>query len=103
MNAGSALLNDREGHQMFNTEASSKHYDRVPADADGRTLYDIAMLCAAGVDSNPDRIAAHKWLNIAVVKGYAPAAQARAELAIEMSDAEKSLALREARVWLTMQ
>jgi TPR repeat protein len=86
---------------MFNTEAFTKHFDRVPPDADGRTLYDIAMLCAAGANSKPDRIAAHKWLNIAVVKGYAPAAQARAELATEMSDAEKSLALREARMWLT--
>jgi TPR repeat protein len=86
---------------MFNTETFTKHSDRVSADADGRALYEIAMLCAAGVNSNPDRIAAHKWLNIAVVKGYVPAAQARAELASEMSDAEKALALREARMWLT--
>jgi TPR repeat protein len=86
---------------MLTTEAGTANAAPASADADGRTLYEIAMLCAAGVASSPDRVAAHKWLNIAVAKGYAPAVEARAELAMEMSEVEKALALREARMWLT--
>jgi hypothetical protein len=39
--------------------------------------------------------------NIAVVRGYQPAAARRAEVAAEMSAAEIAAAQRDARLWLT--
>jgi TPR repeat protein len=72
----------------------------MPADADGEALYDLGMLYAAGRSRAADLVAAHKWLNVAVMRGYLPAAQRRAELAQEMTSEEISVAQRQARLWL---
>ena len=72
----------------------------MPADADGETLYDLGMLYAAGRAGSADLVAAHKWLNVAVVRGHLPAAQRRAELAQEMTAEEIAAAQRQARLWL---
>ena len=68
----------------------------MPADADG----EAGMLYAAGRSRAADLVAAHKWLNVAVMRGYLPAAQRRAELAQEMTSEEISVAQRQARLWL---
>ena len=47
-----------------------------------------------------DLVSAHKWLNIAAVKGNREAAQYRQELAREMSGAAVAEAQRAAREWL---
>ena len=49
-----------------------------------------------------DLIAAHKWFNIAAIKGSDRAAEMRSELAASMSKAELAEALRAAREWMTM-
>ncbi|HKH95566.1 MAG TPA: hypothetical protein VE686_04030 [Beijerinckiaceae bacterium] len=72
----------------------------MPADADGEALYELGMLYAAGRSRAADLVAAHKWLNVAVMRGYLPAAQRRAELAQEMTSEEISVAQRQARLWL---
>jgi hypothetical protein len=72
----------------------------MPADADGEALYDLGMLYAAGRSRAADLVAAHKWLNVAVMRGFLPAAQRRAELAQEMTSEEISVAQRQARLWL---
>ncbi|RWI04394.1 MAG: sel1 repeat family protein, partial [Mesorhizobium sp.] len=46
--------------------------------------------------------AAHKWFNIAAIKGSVRAAELRSELSAAMSKVEIARALREAREWMTM-
>ncbi len=47
-----------------------------------------------------DRIAAHKWFNLAAARGNRKAAEHRREIAAEMSAAEIAAAQRAAREWL---
>lgn len=64
------------------------------------TLFELGMLCASGRENPVDLITAHKWFNIAAMKGHAEAAQLRREIAAEMKDAEIGQAQRAARDWL---
>jgi uncharacterized protein len=65
-------------------------------------LFELGMMYATGRDCEADMVAAHKWFNIAAIKGSPRAAQLRAELAEQMSKADIAKALREAREWMTM-
>lgn len=67
----------------------------------GEAYYELGLMYAAGRNQAPDLIAAHKWLNVAVARGYAEAALRRAELSAEMTREQIAAAQREARVWLT--
>ena len=73
----------------------------IPAQAGGEAYFELGMMYASGRSAPIDLVAAHKWLNIAVARGFQPAAARRAELAREMSAAEIATAQREARLWLT--
>jgi len=64
-------------------------------------LYELGMMYATGRDCDADIVAAHKWFNIAAIKGSDRAAQVRGELAASMSKQEIAKALREAREWMT--
>ena len=65
-------------------------------------FFELGMMYATGRDCDADLVAAHKWFNIAAIKGSARAAELRAELSATMSKAEIAQALREAREWMTM-
>jgi len=73
----------------------------APGVATGESFYELGLMYASGRSAPVDLVAAHKWLNIAVAKGYRAAAERRAELAGEMSAAEVAQAQREARAFLT--
>ena len=64
-------------------------------------LFELGMMYATGRDCEADLVAAHKWFNIAAIKGSDRAAQVRAELSVSMSKLEIARALREAREWMT--
>ena len=64
------------------------------------TLFDLGMMYSVGRSVPVDYITAHKWFNIAAMKGHAEAAQLRREVAAEMADAEIGQAQRAARDWL---
>lgn len=66
------------------------------------TFCNMGLMYATGRGCEIDLIAAHKWLNIAAIKGSERAAALRAELARTMSKAELAAALRAAREWMTM-
>jgi hypothetical protein len=70
--------------------------------AQADVLFELGMMYATGRDCDVDIVAAHKWLNIAAIKGSARAAELRAELSSSMSKTEIAQALREAREWMTM-
>ena len=65
-------------------------------------LFELGMMYATGRDCDPDIVAAHKWFNIAAIKGSDRAAELRSELSATMSKQEIARALREAREWMTM-
>ena len=65
-------------------------------------LFELGMMYATGRDCDVDIVAAHKWFNIAAIKGLERAAELRSELSAQMSKAEIARALREAREWMTM-
>ncbi len=69
-----------------------------PADAEG--CFARGMIYSAGAGVAVDLIEAHKWFNIAAMRGHADAARLRREIAEQMSDAEIGCAQRAARGWL---
>ena len=69
-----------------------------PATAD--TLFALGMMHSSGREVPVDLVTAHKWFNLAAMKGHAEAVQLRREVAAEMKDAEIGQAQRAARDWL---
>lgn len=70
-----------------------------PASAD--MYYDLGIRYAVGNSVPADLVAAHKWFNIAALKGCREAIQLRQEIAAHMSPEEIAEAQRAARDWLT--
>ncbi|UXN60740.1 sel1 repeat family protein [Phyllobacterium zundukense] len=64
-------------------------------------LFEMGIMYATGRDCAIDLVAAHKWFNIAAIKGCDRAAELRAELAQSMSKPDIAAALRAAREWMT--
>ena len=64
------------------------------------TMFELGMMHASGREVPVDLVTAHKWFNIAAMKGHAEAALLRREVAAEMKDAEIGQAPRAARDWL---
>jgi TPR repeat protein len=73
----------------------------VEACANGDVLFDLGMLYASGRSGLIDLVAAHKWFNLAALKGRVDAIALRREVAEIMSEAEIAAAQREARAWMT--
>jgi TPR repeat protein len=67
----------------------------------GDDLFELGMMYSAGIDSEPDLVEAHKWFNLAAIRGNVSAASYRQEVAREMSSADVAAAQRAAREWLT--
>ena len=61
----------------------------------------LGLIYATGRGRPVDLVAAHKWLNIAAIKGSERAASLRADLARNMTKADLAAALRAARDWMT--
>ncbi|MGX8008771.1 sel1 repeat family protein [Mesorhizobium sp. ORM8.1] len=72
------------------------------ATAQADILFELGMMYATGRDCETDVVAAHKWFNIAAIKGSTRAAELRSELSATMSKTDIARALREAREWMTM-
>jgi len=73
----------------------------IGSGAQADILFELGLMYASGRDCAIDMVAAHKWFNIAAIKGSERAASLRAELAGSMSKVEIARALREAREWMT--
>jgi uncharacterized protein len=63
--------------------------------------FEQGLYWASGRSGVVDLVAAHKWFNLAAIKGRIDAAGLRREVAELMSEAEVALAQREARAWMT--
>ncbi len=69
-----------------------------PAAAD--MLFELGMMYSVGRDAPVDVISAHKWFNLAAMKGNLEAIRLRREIADQMSAGEIAVAQRAARDWL---
>ena len=72
----------------------------VEAGAIPDVLFDRGLYWASGRSGVVNLVAAHKWFNLAAVKGRSDAIQMRREVAELMTEAEISAAQREARDWM---
>jgi uncharacterized protein len=66
-------------------------------------LFERGMYWASGRSGVVNLVAAHKWFNLAAVKGHVDASAMRREVAELMNEIEIASAQREARTWLTAQ
>jgi hypothetical protein len=73
----------------------------VEANAIPDVLFERGLYWASGRSGVVNLVAAHKWFNLAALKGRVDAVQMRREIAEMMSDVEIALAQREARAWMT--
>jgi TPR repeat protein len=64
-------------------------------------FYQLGIQYSVGNAVPADLVTAHKWFNIAAMKGNAEAVRLRQEIAESMSPAEIAAAQRAARAWLT--
>lgn len=63
-------------------------------------LFELGLMYCAGRDVEMDLVSAHKWFNLAALRGNDEAKRYRLEIAQEMSRAEVARAQRLAREWL---
>ena len=63
-------------------------------------LFERGLYWASGRSGIVDLIAAHKWFNLAALKGRVDAIPMRREVAEMMSDADIAAAQRDARAWM---
>ncbi|HMH60886.1 MAG TPA: hypothetical protein VK561_06265 [Bradyrhizobium sp.] len=75
----------------------------VQASAIPDVLFERGLYWASGRSGVVNLVAAHKWFNLAALKGRADAIQQRREVAAMMSEVEIAMAQREARAWMTTQ
>jgi TPR repeat protein len=63
---------------------------------------EMGLMYATGRGCETNLVAAHKWLNIAAIKGSDRAAELRADVAASMNKMQIVEALRAAREWMTI-
>jgi uncharacterized protein len=63
-------------------------------------FFQLGLMYSTGSSVPTDYVSAHKWFNLAAMRGNADAIRLRRELAESMTDAEIAAAQRAARDWL---
>lgn len=74
--------------------------DIIAGQGEGEMFFRLGLMHANGRGAEPDYVEAHKWFNIAALRGDARAASHRRELSDEMSGDQIAAAQRAAREWL---
>ena len=72
----------------------------IDASALSDVLFERGLYWASGRSGVVNLVAAHKWFNLAALKGRRDAIVLRQEVAGQMSEAEIAAAQREARAWV---
>ena len=84
-----------QGH--FDLDAAMPVAETAIPDA----LFERGLYWASGRSGVVNLVAAHKWFNLAALKGRPDAIALRREVAEQMSESEIAAALGEARAWMT--
>ena len=87
---------------MFQGHIDQDTATPVDARAISDVLFERGLYWASGRSGVVNLVAAHKWFNLAAVKGRADAVAMRREVAEMMSEVEIAMAQREARAWMMM-
>ncbi len=74
----------------------------ITSNATGEELYRVGLAYSTGVGVDADMVSAHKWFNLAVLKGSEEAKEYRQQMAELLSSDEIKQALRSARDWLNL-
>lgn len=82
--------------EMSTVECAEMAAQTGAADA----LFELGLKYSTGRDVDADLVTAHKWFNLAALRGNNTALEYRKELAREMSDYDVAEAQRLAREWL---
>jgi uncharacterized protein len=89
--------NDMARYELAAAEGASLGQGNAPADM----FFELGMMYSSGRSVPPNLVTAHKWFNIAAMRGHRDAIRLRVEIAAEMSEADIAAAQRAARDWLT--
>jgi TPR repeat protein len=73
------------------------------ATATADTFYQLGMMYSVGNNVPVDFVTAHKWFNLAALRGNRDAIRLRREIADQMSEQEIARAQRAARAWLNAE
>jgi TPR repeat protein len=74
--------------------------DSATAGGTPDALFELGLMYCAGREVELDLVSAHKWFNLAAMRGNDDAKRYRMEIAHEMSKAQIAEAQRLAREWL---
>ena len=101
-----AARGETGGQQQGKTGMFLGYIDRdgaVPVEANAirDVLFERGLYWASGRSGVVNLVAAHKWFNLAAIKGRRDAIAMRREIAEQMTDAEIAAAQRDARAWIT--
>lgn len=77
-----------------------RHSEARAEEGIAESQYDLGLLYSTGKGVPLDYVTAHKWFNLAALRGMADAREHRAELAGQMSSGDVNEALRLARGWI---
>lgn len=86
---------------MFQGQIELGGAEPVEAGVLSDVLFERGLYWASGRSGVVNLVAAHKWFNLAALKGRADAIALRGEVADMMSESEIAQAQREARVWIS--
>jgi len=87
---------------MFHGAIDLNAAEPVDTTAIRDTLFERGLYWASGRGGVVDLVAAHKWFNLAALKGHTAAVEHRREVAALMTDVEVAMAQRDARAWAAM-
>jgi uncharacterized protein len=86
---------------MFQGHIDMETVTPVEVSAIPDVLFERGLYWASGRSGVVNLVAAHKWFNLAAMKGRVDAIALRREVAEMMSEVEIAMAQREARTWMT--
>jgi uncharacterized protein len=78
------------------------HFEDEARQGRADALYNLGLAYSTGQGVGVDYVAAHKWFNLAAMKGVNEARSWRAQISSEMSAGQIAEAQRQAREWLTL-
>lgn len=86
---------------MFHGNIDQDSATPIEATAIPDLLFERGLYWASGRSGLVDLVAAHKWFNLAALKGRSDAIVMRREIAEQMSEDEIAKAQRDARAWIS--
>lgn len=86
---------------MARQDFAARRTDEAPLSGGSiDALFELGLQYCVGRDVEQDLVQAHKWFNLAALRGNAEAKRYRAEIAAEMTKMQQAQALKLAREWL---